>query len=315
MSATSLPVIDVSDLHRAATQRAIDEACREWGFFQIVGHGIADRTLDALRRQMRAFFALPTPSKHAIMRTAENPWGFYDRELTKHTRDWKQVYDFGPADGGAIAPQMPRELPRFGSAIARFYAECDALAFELVEVIAGNLGTPPGALDSCFRPEHTSFLRLNYYPPCPLPARPADHGTAGAGHLGVNPHTDAGALTLLLQDDQPGLEVFHDGAWCLIEPRRDALVVNIGDIVQVWSNDRYTAALHRGLVAADAERFSAPFFFNPAYRTWYAPLLSTVDAAHPARYRPIHWGEFRARRAAGDYAEHGEYHSIHQYSR
>jgi isopenicillin N synthase-like dioxygenase len=305
VSTETLPVIDVSDLRRAATQRAIDAACREWGFFQIVGHGIADRTLDALRRQMQAFFALPTASKHAIMRTAENPWGFYDRELTKHARDWKQIYDFGPADGGAIVPQLPRELPRFGSAIARFYAECDALAFELVEVIAGNLGTPPGALDSCFRPDHTSFLRLNYYPRCPLPA----------GHLGVNPHTDSGALTLLLQDDQPGLEVFHDGAWHLVEPRRDALVVNIGDIVQVWSNDRYTAALHRGLVSLDAERFSAPFFFNPAYSTWYAPLLSTVDDEHRARYRPILWGAFRARRAAGDYADHGEYHSINHYSR
>jgi isopenicillin N synthase-like dioxygenase len=312
VSTETLPVIDVGDLRRAATQRAIDAACREWGFFQVVGHGIADRTLDALRRQMRAFFALPTPSKHAITRTAENPWGFYDRELTKHTRDWKQVFDYGPPDGGAIVPQLPRELPRFGSAIARFYAECDALAFELVEVIAGNLGTPPGALDSCFRPDHTSFLRLNYYPTCPMPA---DLTMPGAGHLGVNPHTDSGALTLLLQDDQPGLEVFHGGAWHLVEPRRDALVVNIGDIVQVWSNDRYTAALHRGLVSADAERFSAPFFFNPAYRTWYAPLLSTVDAEHPARYRPIHWGEFRARRTAGDYADHGEYHSISHYSR
>jgi len=307
----ALPVIDVSDLRRAATQRAIDAACREWGFFQAVGHGISERTLDALRRQMRAFFAQPLAAKHAIMRTAENPWGFYDRELTKHTRDWKQVYDYGPADGGAIVPQLPRGLPRFGSALARFYAECDALAFELVEVIAGNLGTPPGALDSCFRPEHTSFLRLNYYPPCPMPARRED----GAGHLGVNPHTDSGALTLLLQDDQPGLEVLRDGVWHLVEPRRDALVVNIGDIVQVWSNDRYTAALHRGRVSADAERFSAPFFFNPAYRTWYAPLVSTVDADHPARYRPIHWGEFRARRAAGDYADHGEYHSINQYAR
>ena len=75
------------------------------------------------------------------------------------------------------------------------------------------------------------------------------------------------------------------------------------------------AALHRGLVSADAERFSAPFFFNPAYSTQYAPLPSTVDARHPPRYRPIHWGEFRARRAAGDYADHGEYHSINHYSR
>ncbi len=315
MSAETLPVIDVSDLKRAATQRAIDAACREWGFFQIVGHGIDERVLAALRRETRAFFALPLSAKRAIVRTAENPWGFYDRELTKHTRDWKQVYDYGPPDGRALVPQLPRELPELAPAIAHFYAECDALAFELVEVVACNLGMPPGALDACFRPDHTSFLRLNYYPPCPAPARPADLSLARDGHLGVNHHTDAGALTLLLQDDQPGLEVFHDNEWHLVEPRRDALVVNIGDIVQVWSNDRYTAALHRGLVSADAERFSAPFFFNPAYSTQYAPLPSTVDARHPPRYRPIHWGEFRARRTAGDYAERGEYHSINHYSR
>jgi isopenicillin N synthase-like dioxygenase len=315
MSAETLPVIDIRDLRHAATQRAIDRACREWGFFQVVGHGIDERILAALRREMRSFFYLPLPAKRAIERTAENPWGFYDRELTKHTRDWKQVYDYGPPHGRAIVPQLPRELPRFGSAIARFYAACDALAFELVEVIAGNLGMPPGALDACFRPHHTSFLRLNYYPPCPAPARTADLEPALAGHLGVNPHTDSGALTLLLQDERAGLEVLHAGVWHLVEPRSDALVVNIGDIVQVWSNDRYTAALHRGLASADAERFSAPFFFNPAYSTQYAPLPSTVDSRHPPRYRPIHWGEFRARRAAGDYADAGEYHSIDHYSR
>jgi isopenicillin N synthase-like dioxygenase len=313
MGTETLPVIDVSDLNDAATRRAIDAACRDWGFFQIENHGIDERAMAALREQMRAFFALPLSSKHAIMRTAENPWGFYDRELTQRTRDWKQVYDYGPPDGRAIVPQLPRELPGFARAIARFYAECDALAFELVEVIAGNLGMPPGALDACFRPAHTSFLRLNYYPPCPAPVRPADLKPARVGHLGVNQHTDAGALTLLLQDEQPGLEVFHDGEWCLVEPRRDALVVNIGDIVQVWSNTQYKAALHRGLVSADAYRFSAPFFFNPAYTTEYAPLPSTVDAQHPPRYRPIRWGEFRARRAAGDYADHGEYHSINHY--
>jgi isopenicillin N synthase-like dioxygenase len=315
MSTEALPVIDIRDLRRAATERSIDSACREWGFFQVVGHGIDERILTALRREMRSFFYLPLEAKRAVVRTAENPWGFYDRELTKHTRDWKQIYDYGPPDGGAIVPQLPLELPHFARAIAEFYAACDALSLELLEVIAGNLGMPPGALDSCFRPDHTSFLRLNYYPPCPAPARPVDQGPARAGNLGVNPHTDAGALTLLLQDEQPGLEVFHEGHWCLVEPRADALVVNIGDIVQVWSNDRYEAALHRGLVSADAERFSAPFFFNPAYRTTYAPLPSTVDAAHPPRYRPIRWGEFRARRAAGDYAGGREYHSIHHYSR
>src|SRR5690606_35042402 len=193
-----------------------------------------------------------------------------------------------------------------------FYAACDALALELVEVVAGNLGMPRGAVGAFFRPEHTSFLRLNYYPPCP---QVREAGGPAPRQLGVNAHTDAGALTLLLQDVQPGLEVLHDGVWHLVEPRADALVVNVGDIVQVWSNDRYRAALHRGLVAADAPRYSAPFFFNPAYNTRYAPLPSTVDARHPPRYRPIHWGRFRARRAAGDYADNGEYHTIHHYAR
>src|SRR5690606_19046040 len=165
--------------------------------------------------------------------------GFYDRELTRHTRDWKQIYDYGPPDGGALVPQFPRDLPAFRPAIMRFYEACDALALELVRAIAANLGMPRRALDRHFRPDHTSFMRLNYYPPCPAPARPADSSTARDGYLGVNAHTDAGALTLLLQDEQPGLEVLHDGTWHLVEPRDDALVVNIGDIVQVWSNDRY----------------------------------------------------------------------------
>src|SRR5262249_5759307 len=144
-----------------------------------------------------------------------------------------------------------------------FYDACDALSLDLVRTISTNLGMSARSLDSCFRPTHTSFLRLNYYPRCPAPVRPTDLAMAQAGYLGVNHHTDAGALTVLLQDEEPGLEVFHDGTWKLIEPRRDALVVNIGDIVQVWSNDRYKAALHRGLANSSAERFSVPFFFNP----------------------------------------------------
>ena len=315
MESRTLPVIDISDLAGEATRRRIDAACRDWGFFQVVGHGIDDRTIAALKGEMRAFFAQPLDAKRAIVRTAANPWGFYDQELTRRTRDWKQIYDYGPPDGAAMTPQWPRALPRFRAAIEAFYAACDTVALELLHAVALNLGMPGTALDGAFRPAHTSFLRLNYYPRCPRPERPADTAVATNGYLGVNHHTDAGALTLLLQDEQPGLEVLHDGTWHLVEPRRDALVVNIGDIVQVWSNDRYRAALHRGLVAADAERFSAPFFFNPAYSAAYAPLPSTVDEAHPPRYRSIGWGEFRARRAAGDYADHGEYAQISDYRR
>jgi len=308
---TTIPVIDIADLDSAATREAIHAACRDWGFFQVTHHGIDEGMIASLKRQMHAFFAQPLDVKREIVRTANNPWGFYDREQTRRTKDWKEIYDYGPPSG-VIEPQWPARLPRFQPAIRAFYDACDALALRLLGAVTMNLGMPASTLHAYFRPAHTSFLRLNYYPRCPLPARPLDPGAATTG-LGVNPHTDSGALTLLLQDEQPGLEVLHDGDWRLVEPRADALVVNIGDIVQVWSNDRYCAALHRGLTSADAERFSAPFFFNPAYSVEYAPLPTTIDARHPARYRPINWAEFRARRAAGDYADQGEYAQISQY--
>ncbi len=314
MSTASPPLIDIADLESSATLRSIDAACRDWGLFQIVGHGIDGRVTAALERAMHDLFALPPAAKRSIERTEKNPWGFYDRELTKHTRDWKEIYDYGPPDGGAMAPQWPVQLPGFEPAVRAFYRQCDALALRLLRAVATNLGVPPRSLEPCFRPVHTSFLRLNYYPPCPRPERPSDLALARTGHLGINHHTDAGAITLLLQDDQPGLEVYRAGEWHLVEPRRGALVVNIGDIVQVWSNDGYVAPLHRVLAHADAERYSAPFFFNPAYAAEYAPLPSTVDVRHPPRYRSIQWGEFRSRRAAGDYADDGEYEQIGRYA-
>ena len=111
--ASQIPVIDISEAARAHTHQAIDAACREWGVFQVVGHGVDLRLMAALRRQMRSLFGAPLEEKLAIARTASNPWGFYDRELTRHERDWKQVYDYGPPDGAEIAPQWPSGLPAF----------------------------------------------------------------------------------------------------------------------------------------------------------------------------------------------------------
>jgi isopenicillin N synthase-like dioxygenase len=314
MSAEGIPVIDLADPEAPATARAIGAACRDWGFFQAVGHGVDRHLIASLQRQMRVFFAQPLAAKQVVVRSAENPWGFYDRELTRHTPDWKQIYDVGPASGDVIVPQWPAGMPEFRSVIERFYDASHAVSMDILRAISLSLGMPSRALDDYFSPEHTSFLRLNYYPRCPTPERPTDASVAKEGHLGVNQHTDAGAVTVLFQD-QPGLEVFHQGAWKLIEPLRGALVINIGDIVQVWSNDRYHAALHRALVRADLERFTAAFFLNPPYSADYAPLPSVIDAGHPARYRPINWGEFRSRRTAGDYANQGEYAQISQYYR
>jgi isopenicillin N synthase-like dioxygenase len=119
---------------------------------------------------------------------------------------------------------------------------------------------------------------------------------------------------VLLQDRQPGLEVFRRDRWWPVEPIENALVINLGDIVQVWSNDRYKAALHRVVVVdPNHERYSIPFFLNPSYETTYAPLPTAVTRERPAAYRPIAWREFRRLRAAGDYADIGEEIQIHHY--
>lgn len=98
-----------------------------------------------------------------------------------------------------------------------------------------------------------------------------------------------------------------------VEPRPDTLVINIGDIVQVRSNDKYIAPVHRVLASESKQRYSFPFFLNPTHTENYEPLNSTISAVTPVKYRAINWGEFRNRRAAGDYADLGEEVQISHY--
>lgn len=305
------PVIDIAALTESPVAlAALDDACRIWGFFYVTGHGVDDDLCQAVHAQMRTFFALPMAEKQRIVRTDANVWGFYDRELTKNTRDWKEIFDVGPAESrGPVAgarPQWPDALPEFRPTMLAFMDACRKAARRLIAGISLDLGMPAEHLEASFEPRDSSFLRLNYYPVCADPAAPDSPSVPESGHLGINRHTDAGALTLLLQDSRAGLQAFNNGAWHLIEPLPGALLVNIGDVVQVWSNDRYRAPLHRVIASSDAPRHSAPFFFNPDYATSYAPLPSVCDETNEPRYGPINWGEFRAARAAGDYADYGE---------
>lgn len=313
MAAQQIPVIDIADLDDGATLAAIDSACRQWGAFQVTGHGIGEDLIDGLYSAMLAFFRLPAEDKQAISRSLDNPWGYFDRELTLNTRDWKEIFDYGPGGEAGQVPQWPGGLPAFRPAVLAYYDACEALALRLVGALERNLGAEPGSISRHFTGVHTSYLRLNYYPRCPDPVVPEGEQPAAGGHLALNPHRDAGALTLLLQDEQPGLQVYDGARWQLVEPVSGAVVVNLGDMLQVWSNDQYHAPLHRVLANPSAQRFSAPYFYNPSYDTDCVPLPATVDAEHPARYRVVNWGEFRRLRAQGDYGDYGDEVQISQY--
>ncbi len=305
----SVPVISIAELDNPTALARIDRACREWGFFQVTDHGIDASLLADVLDVSGRFFALPRQEKRRISRDAGNPWGYFDRELTKNRQDLKEIYDFGPADGDALVPRWPAGAfrLRFEPVVRAYYASCMALSLQILAAIARNLGVQRESLERGFQGTTTSFLRLNYYPKhVPGPGEPDRP-------FGVGEHTDSGALTILLQDAQPGLEVCRDGRWYLVEPRADALVVNIGDMIQVWSNDQYRAALHRVITNPSAARYSVPFFLNPSWEATYAPLPGTITRERPARYRPIAWREFRTLRAAGDYADLGEEVQVSRY--
>ncbi len=240
---------------------------------------------------------------------ATNPWGYYDRELTKNRRDKKQIFDIGPdvtaqrveGDVFAGATPFPAWRPELETVSRAYVAACEDLCLRLLRPVATGLGAEATALDGAFAGVHTSFLRLNHYPTRDLLEGEADE-PAG---LGIHHHTDAGAITVLLTDGRPGLEVLKDGVWRPVDPVPGGLVVNIGDMAQVWSNDAYRAPLHRVLAMETDERLSLAYFFNPAYSAVISPLPATVRPDAPARYRDISWSEFRRRRADGDFADYG----------
>ncbi len=315
-----IPVIDVAGLisnsARAADAVAqIAAACKTWGFFQVVNHGIASAQIEQVWQQAHAFFALPVAQKMALVRGADNPWGFYNHELTKNQRDKKEVFDFtreGTDPIYAAQNRWPPDQVRFRSTMTAYLEACTGLSLKLLEAFCLGLDLPPRFLHPHFVDRHTGFVRLNYYPVTdPLDGLDIEH--LPAADLGVHHHTDAGVLTVLLQDEVSGLQVYRDGYWYDVPTIPGALVINTGDMMQVWSNDIYRAAIHRVRAMHDRDRYSIPFFFNPAADCVVSPLPSVISDDQPARYRAIGWGEFRGRRSAGDYADYGTEVQIAQY--
>lgn len=301
----SLETIDVGALQSMEMQERLESASRDCGLFRLENHGVDGRVLGLLDEQSRHFFAQPAAAKRASLRTLDNPWGYNDAELTKNTRDWKEIFDHG-FDGqvGRDTP-WPEGQPEFREAVLSAYAAFESLSLTLVSGFERLFGTAAGTLGAVFEPAHSSFIRLNYYRPCPEPASPASVEIPQRGHLGVNHHTDSGVLTILLLDGNDGLEVFHDDQWRSVSSEPGSLVVNLGDVMQVWSNDAFAAPLHRVRASFEGDRLSVPFFLNPGYDASYAPLPEWLAGGEAPRYRAIPWAEFRERRLEGDYADLG----------
>ena len=297
----NIPTINISQgINSPALIEELSLACEQWGFFQIIGHGIDPGLRSQFFTAVTKFFELEKSEKRSLSRTAENFWGYYDKELTKNRLDKKEIFDIDAnldnlADPAISTPvPWPSSMPELELISKDWLHECEVLNQQLLGAVCLCLGESMEALNPFFIKQHTSFLRFNYYP-----APDSDDSEK----LGIHPHTDAGALTLLAQDMVPGLQVHKGGTWHTIMPIEKSFIVNIGDMIQVWSNDRFKAPLHRVLESSVDPRYSAPYFYNPSYATICKPLLAN---SIESLYNPVSWQEFRSGRAAGDYADQGE---------
>ncbi|KAJ9135595.1 hypothetical protein P3X46_032761 [Hevea brasiliensis] len=183
-------------------------------------------------------------------------------------------------------------VPELREVSEDYATEMERLAFKLMELIALSLGLQPDRFHGFFK-DQTTFIRLNHYPPSPFPHLA----------LGVGRHKDAGGLTILAQDEVGGLEVKRksDAEWTWVMPTPNSYIINVGDIIQVWSNDAYESVEHRVKVNPEKERFSIPYFFNPGHYTIVKPLEEIVNEQNPAKFRPYNWGKFLANRKRSNF--------------
>ena len=301
---TLVPVVDISN-PGATSLAALDTACRDHGFFLLSGHGLDEviaRTFEAARR----FFESAPAVKEAIRRDAVNPLGYNDRELTKRRRDHKEVFDFvDPVQGRSQAYNRWPEVDGFREAMVEHYDACSDLAARTTDLVLAALGMPERLQRSHRGDRTTSNMRLNHYTlGDPVPASERDGLAELADDVALGHHTDLGLLTLLIQDDVGGLQAESaEHGWIDVEPRPGTIVVNLGDCMQVWTNDGYRAAVHRVLPMTTSTRMSIPYFLNPERNCVVEPIAEL--AGDTPVYRPFPFRQLIDARSADNYADAG----------
>lgn len=312
----SIPVIDIAPLFgadEAEIDRIADEigdACRLSGFLYVTNHGIPEAVIAAAYREAGAFFALPLEEKLEcdIQKQKRHrgyvPMGALNADPgNEGAVDLQEGYEVSlelPADdpdylaGNIMAgPNVwPARPPGFRDAVYAYHAAALELGHMLFRGFARALDMPADWFeDKIDKP--MAQLRLIHYPPGDDPANPE--------RPGIGPHTDYECFTILSQNS-PGLQVHNAaGEWVEAPPIAGALVINIGDMMTVWSNGDFVSTVHRVINTTGADRLSMAFFFGTNYDTVVAPLESCTGPGNPPRHKPVHAGDWQVRNIAAAY--------------
>jgi isopenicillin N synthase-like dioxygenase len=317
MTLLTVPVIDIAPFYggsakdKAALAREIDRACRDIGFLVITGHGVPQSLIDRVDATSRAFFAWPLEAKQALKRPKDDQVRGYsaigNEGLSyslgkKAPGDLKESLTIGPIDppddpyfngpaaGPHFAPNLwPAGIPDLQTSWSEYFAVMTQLSADLMRMFALALELPERFFDDKID-RHISMFRVLSYPNQLEPPEP--------GQLRAGAHSDYGSLTIVRAEDRPGgLQVCNKaGDWIDVPIVPRSFVVNIGDLMMQWTNDRWISTLHRVVnppreQANDSVRQSLVFFHQPNYDAEIACLPSCLAPGERPKYAPISSGD------------------------
>lgn len=313
----SIPIVSIAGLwsaqleDRQAVADAIGAACRNVGFMYVTDHGVSQARIEAVYRAAAAFFDLPQEYKlrydAKLLRRHRGYVGLGDLAADPHNQaafDLQEAYEVSlelPATdpdylagnimyGPNVWPDRPAE---FRETVYGYYESVLAVGRRLFRGFALALDLPEDWFDDKID-KPMGQLRVIQYPPQPEPIDPH--------HIGVSPHTDYECFTVLAAS-APGLQIRNRaGDWIDAPPVPGAFVINIGDIMERWTNDIFTSTVHRVINRTGAKRFALPFFFGANHDTVVTCLPSCHSADRPPRYPPTTAGEWTVGNITAAYA-------------
>nr|AFN53719.1 putative Fe(II) oxygenase superfamily protein [Linum usitatissimum] len=265
-SAVEVPVIDLRKIVcPPSTDDVADdelgrlhEACKHWGFFQLVNHGVSNALVERVKKEIQEWFDIPMEEKKKFWQRYGDLEGFGQAFVVSEEQklDWGDMFYITSLPTHLRRPYLFPLLPlSLRNTLEEYSAALKSLAMKILNLMAEALGMDRTDMNVLFGEEGWQQFRMNYYPPCPQPELV----------MGLNSHSDAVGLTILLQvtSDTPGLQVKNDGYWVPVTPLPDALIVNVGDILEIVSNGVYKSVEHRATVNSKKERISVATFLSP----------------------------------------------------
>uniref|UniRef100_A0A7C8YK28 Codeine 3-O-demethylase n=1 Tax=Opuntia streptacantha TaxID=393608 RepID=A0A7C8YK28_OPUST len=282
LSPLSVPVIDLHKLLHADSLHSelhkLHSACKRWGFFQVINHGVGTLLLETFKSEVIKFFQLPTEEKKKLWQQPDNHEGFGQLFVVSEDQklDWSDMFYVTTLPPNLRRPELFDKLPhQIREVMEAYIVAMKELALTLLNQMAKALGMDQIEMAELFN-NGVQSIRMNYYPPCPEPGKA----------IGFTPHSDADAITILFQlNDTQGLQVRKDGHWVSVEPLPNAFVVNVGDIMEIVSNGVYRSIEHRATVNLAKERLSVATFYSSNLDSELGPAGSIIGPHNPPRFR------------------------------